>query len=316
MDEGEVHSRLRNDFLSSIGDPHFKDGCIFCKIAQGKEPKAKILFKNEAACVFHDIRPSTKEHLLIIPKSHHGNVKSLDKCQIPLGKDWNEAACVFHDIRPSTKEHLLIIPKSHHGNVKSLDKCQIPLVQYLYQVGEAVLEARGGNIADARVGFHWPPFNTIDHLHLHVVYPTSEMNLLGKIMNRPNSFWFVTYEWALNCYRRRKRLLKRLHKRAKQKYLSYKNRRADALNPKMNGTAKGLNESLLVQVGINYIVVCMKEIMNTRVLQNSLVLNCSILDCLRNNCTIVYLEKKIDIVNSVAKMYSGVKTTTTKNGLT
>lgn len=45
MDEDEVHSRLRNDFLSSIGDPHFKDGCIFCKIAQGKEPKAKILFQ-------------------------------------------------------------------------------------------------------------------------------------------------------------------------------------------------------------------------------------------------------------------------------
>nr|XP_054758684.1 adenosine 5'-monophosphoramidase HINT3-like [Lytechinus pictus] len=161
MSMNEVESRLRNDFLSTIEDPHFKDGCIFCKIAQGKEPNTKILFQNEAACV-------------------------------------------FHDIRPSTKEHLLIIPKSHHGNVKSLEKCKIPLVQYLYQVGEVVLESRGGNIADARVGFHWPPFNTIDHLHLHVVYPVNEMSFLGKVVNRPNSFWFVTYEWALNYLEKKK----------------------------------------------------------------------------------------------------------------
>jgi len=49
-----------------------------------------------------------------------------------------------------------------------------------------------------RMGFHWPPFHSISHLHLHLLYPTSQMSWLSRMIFRP-SFWFVqindTIEW-------------------------------------------------------------------------------------------------------------------------
>jgi len=46
--------------------------------------------------------------------------------------------------------------------------------------------------ASTRTGFHWPPFNTVDHLHLHVISPIEKMNAMRKLMFNPNTFWFVS----------------------------------------------------------------------------------------------------------------------------
>lgn len=45
------------------------DGCIFCKIAKGEIPCAKI-FENEDCIAFLDIKPSTEGMSLVIPKKH------------------------------------------------------------------------------------------------------------------------------------------------------------------------------------------------------------------------------------------------------
>ncbi|XP_033644968.1 histidine triad nucleotide-binding protein 3-like [Asterias rubens] len=109
----------------------------------------------------------------------------------------NSEVTVFYDHKPAAKEHLLIIPNSHHGNAKTLKKEDLPMVEYLHAVGQGVLEQKGGSIDDARSGFHWPPFNTVDHLHLHILYPVSEMKFMGRQMYRNNSPWFATYEWLI-----------------------------------------------------------------------------------------------------------------------
>ncbi|XP_038057569.1 histidine triad nucleotide-binding protein 3-like [Patiria miniata] len=109
----------------------------------------------------------------------------------------NSEVTVFYDIRPAAKEHLLIIPNCHHGNPKTLTKADIPMVEYLHAVGKGVLEQKGGSLDDARVGFHWPPFNTVEHLHLHMVYPASGMKFFSSMVYRNNSPWFATYDWVL-----------------------------------------------------------------------------------------------------------------------
>ncbi|HEV2416584.1 MAG TPA: histidine triad nucleotide-binding protein [Terriglobia bacterium] len=43
--------------------------CIFCRIVQREIP-AKIVFEDEAALAFEDIRPEAPVHLLVIPKQH------------------------------------------------------------------------------------------------------------------------------------------------------------------------------------------------------------------------------------------------------
>ena len=50
--------------------------CIFCKIANGEIPSAKV-FENEHVFAFLDISQVTKGHTLIIPKIHKDNLYEL-----------------------------------------------------------------------------------------------------------------------------------------------------------------------------------------------------------------------------------------------
>lgn len=43
--------------------------CIFCRIIQREIP-AKIVFEDDTALAFEDIRPEAPVHLLVIPKRH------------------------------------------------------------------------------------------------------------------------------------------------------------------------------------------------------------------------------------------------------
>ncbi|MBY0378794.1 MAG: histidine triad nucleotide-binding protein [Burkholderiales bacterium] len=43
--------------------------CLFCKIIN-KELSAKIVYEDDEILAFHDIRPKTDIHYLIIPKQH------------------------------------------------------------------------------------------------------------------------------------------------------------------------------------------------------------------------------------------------------
>jgi diadenosine tetraphosphate (Ap4A) HIT family hydrolase len=47
-----------------------KGDCLFCKIARGEIPCAKI-WENEGYLAFLDINPNVKGMALVIPKSHH-----------------------------------------------------------------------------------------------------------------------------------------------------------------------------------------------------------------------------------------------------
>lgn len=50
------------------------DDCIFCKIADGRIPSAKV-FEDDVCVAFDDLSPQAPVHILIIPREH---VDSLD----------------------------------------------------------------------------------------------------------------------------------------------------------------------------------------------------------------------------------------------
>ncbi len=43
--------------------------CIFCRIIKGEIPAAKV-YEDDKMCVFKDLEPKAKVHLLAIPKTH------------------------------------------------------------------------------------------------------------------------------------------------------------------------------------------------------------------------------------------------------
>ena len=50
--------------------------CIFCKIAAGQIPAAKVL-EDDAAVAFLDVGPLAEGHLLLIPKAHAATIDDL-----------------------------------------------------------------------------------------------------------------------------------------------------------------------------------------------------------------------------------------------
>ncbi|XP_050706472.1 adenosine 5'-monophosphoramidase HINT3-like [Eriocheir sinensis] len=106
----------------------------------------------------------------------------------------DEEFVVFPDIRPAAPHHFLVVTREHITDPKCLTKEHIPTVEKMMALSKEVLVTQGGSPDTARLGFHWPPFHTVSHLHLHIIAPESEMGLIGRAMFKANSFWFVTPE--------------------------------------------------------------------------------------------------------------------------
>ena len=54
------------------------ENCIFCKIANGEIPSAKV-FENENVYAFRDINPQAPVHILVIPKEHVPSLAEIDQ---------------------------------------------------------------------------------------------------------------------------------------------------------------------------------------------------------------------------------------------
>jgi len=138
----------------------FKDDkCIFCTIATGNDPSTTLLVDNETVVAFADIKPVAEHHYLVIPKKNN----------------------------------------PHISNVKQLSSNDIDLVNYMKDQGVQLLESKGVDIEQALFGFHWPPFNTVNHLHLHCIAPASDMSFLHRVAFKPGTLWFAnvhqTNDW-------------------------------------------------------------------------------------------------------------------------
>ncbi|XP_057651378.1 adenosine 5'-monophosphoramidase HINT3-like isoform X2 [Diorhabda carinulata] len=110
----------------------------------------------------------------------------------------NDEIIVFKDIKPASKHHYLVVPKNHIINVNHLvTKEDKLLVQKMKEIGNRLLELNGGDSKDARLGFHCPPYNTVDHLHLHVISPVSEMEPYYQQVFQPHLLCFLLVDDVL-----------------------------------------------------------------------------------------------------------------------
>ncbi|GLV34010.1 uncharacterized protein CBL_11107 [Carabus blaptoides fortunei] len=110
----------------------------------------------------------------------------------------DEDLIIFNDIKPAAKFHILVVPKNHLKDAKSLKPENKELVVKMIEAGKRLVEEKDLDATDTISGFHWPPFNSIQHLHLHFINSTSDMNFISRLIFKPNTWWFVTSDYTLD----------------------------------------------------------------------------------------------------------------------
>lgn len=147
-------------------------------------------------------------------------------CRIVSGQEGrtlyqDEKVIVFEDIRPAAQHHYQICPCEHIPNAKSLTSHDIPLVEHMLNVGKVILQQQHADLSKARFGFHWPPFNSVNHLHLHAISPDDRIKLRFRLRGAYSQWmpWFKSVDWLIR------------HLRASDKSV-----KASAVPPESNGS--------------------------------------------------------------------------------
>ena len=115
---------------------------------------------------------------------------------------------MIRDIRPAAPFHFLVISKIHLRNLNSVSReasRYAPLtpsdfLQKMGEIGRMAVQQQANQTnfqeEELRIGFHKPPFNSVLHLHLHVIYPYREMNFIAKLFYGRGVPWFASLEDA------------------------------------------------------------------------------------------------------------------------
>mmetsp|Transcript_15181 Transcript_15181/g.25207 ORF Transcript_15181/g.25207 Transcript_15181/m.25207 type:complete len:217 (+) Transcript_15181:110-760(+) len=120
-----------------------------------------------------------------------GEIPSLTLKETPI-------ALGFQDRSPKAPFHALIIPKTYIKNVFDLDQKDVFLVEDMHTMAMDLLntyQPEAVSQKDYILCYHVPPFNSVNHLHLHVLAPASEMAWFyrfGKYL--PGTRWCVGEE--------------------------------------------------------------------------------------------------------------------------
>ncbi|RLN98888.1 hypothetical protein BBJ28_00022983 [Nothophytophthora sp. Chile5] len=156
-----------------------------------------------------------------------GQVRSCRFCEILRARAEHflyedEHVVVFRPLRPIVPSHILIVPRVHIRNVNRLAARHRALLTRMHRVAEAHMaadltadphpEASASSSfndeakdesknephddhSQVRYSFHVPPFNSIDHVHMHAFRDDPQsLGYLGRIKYRTESWWCRSYE--------------------------------------------------------------------------------------------------------------------------
>lgn len=95
----------------------------------------------------------------------------------------------FEDNDPKADFHALIIPKREIGSVSDLQSIDLPMLYEMKDMADELLSD-----SSWRLVFHIAPFNSVQHLHLHVLAPVNTMSLFGRLKYWSETRWCMSWE--------------------------------------------------------------------------------------------------------------------------
>ena len=140
----------------------------------------------------------------------HGKIKNCVFCSIinRTGPakivDESDEFIVFRTLRPYAEHHLLVCPKRHVRSVNELEGAEdAAMIERMIEMGEKCLNGleytqmklRDKESIAHKHCFHIPPYNSIDHLHLHSIgLGDAGMNWFGRLKYWDSTFYCKSAE--------------------------------------------------------------------------------------------------------------------------
>ena len=94
-----------------------------------------------------------------------------------------------------------MIPKRHVKNIKTLVKGDVGMLRDMRTLGQRVMEENFGEEGNYEYHFHVPPFNSIDHLHMHC-FLLPYRSLGRRIQNSGCCCWSTTAQAVIRSVSR------------------------------------------------------------------------------------------------------------------
>uniref|UniRef100_A0AAV1U453 HIT domain-containing protein n=1 Tax=Peronospora matthiolae TaxID=2874970 RepID=A0AAV1U453_9STRA len=162
-------------FSKRKGVCYHRDGqvhsCRFCEILRTTaEP---FLYQDEHIVVFRPLRPIVPSHVLIVPRAHIRNVNRL------------------------AAKHRGLLARMHHvattfmtGGFETETEAEC--------VGLQPQELKDFHGHRVHYTFHVPPFNSIDHVHMHAFLDDPcTLGYYGRLKYRTTSWWCRSYDQVM-----------------------------------------------------------------------------------------------------------------------
>ena len=166
--------------------------CLFCRIATDHSTENPLWWRDESVAVFVPRTPAASLHLLVVPVTHIGTVTSLgaapgDAALLRRMRDAAVALLAEHDAAVS------------EGRLTLVGRDAPP----------PAAAGRGGGPGGSdgappllpngcQLSFHVPPFNSVDHLHLHALRPPFA-SLADRVSFLEGTWWCRSFDRVLRA---------------------------------------------------------------------------------------------------------------------
>jgi diadenosine tetraphosphate (Ap4A) HIT family hydrolase len=112
----------------------------------------------------------------------------------------NDEMMIFRTIAPYVSNHLLCVPKRHIKSALELRSSEDrALLERMVDVSVDVVKNQKFSMLREKpyMCFHIPPWNSIDHLHLHIIPDPHTLSTFGSIKYRKGTFYCQSVEEVL-----------------------------------------------------------------------------------------------------------------------